>query len=193
ENGVDTELFKEGNKKEQQILYTGRLIDGKGLSELLAAAKIIYASFPDIKFIILGEGHMKNRLKDTIKKKSIKNVVIKDYVKHDNIVKYYKKSIAYVLPSYYENMPTGILEAMSSGLPVVASDVGGIPELVIDNKTGFLVKPKNEIKLAESIIKLMVNKKLREIMGKKGKERVEENFTWNIITKKFVKMYIKNL
>jgi glycosyltransferase involved in cell wall biosynthesis len=101
---------------------------------------------------------------------------------------YYKSADIYVQPSRYETFGIAILEAMACGKTVVASNVGGIPFLVIDGETGLLFENGNVRDLAEKILNLLNDKELREKMGKAGKKRAEE-FTWDKIAKQTVEVY----
>ena len=94
---------------------------------------------------------------------------------------YYSSSDVVVLPSLSENFPVVALEAMSSGKPVIASRVGGIPELVSNNKNGILVSPGNVEQMVEALLRLLENPSLRNRMGDMGRKIVEEKFDWKKI------------
>ena len=95
----------------------------------------------------------------------------------------------FVLPSCAEGMSNVILEAMACGLPVIATSVGGNPELVENEETGLLVPPRNVEALYDSFKKLLSDKKLRERMGRSGRKKVEEYFTWDKIAREYLKLY----
>jgi glycosyltransferase involved in cell wall biosynthesis len=95
----------------------------------------------------------------------------------------------FVLPSYWEGLPVSIMEAMCAKLPVVATDVGGVSELVEDGVTGFLVPPKNPEALAEKIERLLADKDLRKEMGMAGYERIKKGFSLEKTVKEMERIY----
>ena len=94
-----------------------------------------------------------------------------------------------VLPSYHEGLPTVLLEAMSCGIPTVATSVAGNSEVVKDGKTGFLVPPKEPKRLAEAILTLLGDQKLRQEMGKNARKQAEESYDWEVIISKIEECY----
>jgi glycosyltransferase involved in cell wall biosynthesis len=99
----------------------------------------------------------------------------------------------FVLPSISEGLGLALLEAMALGKPVIASEVGGIPEVVKNNSNGILVSPGNDKALAESIIKVLSNKTDSRIMGEKGQKTVLEKFSSNAMIEKTIQIYKKIL
>ena len=95
----------------------------------------------------------------------------------------------FVLSSVTEGISLTLLEAMASGLPVVVTNVGGNPEVVVDGETGFLVPPKNPEKMAEAIITLLKNKELAKKMGVAGRKRVEEKFSLERMVREYEEIY----
>jgi len=96
-----------------------------------------------------------------------------------------------VLPALYENFPFAILEAQSTGLPVISTKVGGIPEFLTDNKNGLLVDPGDPEQLAQRIMTLLQDPELAEELGRCGRSLVEEKFAWPLITSQVVDLYRK--
>lgn len=153
-------------KKKNQILYIGRFVELKGITCLIKAFEIIVKKYPDYKLVLIGRGPEKERLQDYIKAHKIKNITLVDTVPHKKLSYYYQQSSVVVLPSIgIENCPLSIIEAMSFGVPVVASDIGGIPELVIDNITGMLFKPGDYIDLSFKILHLLSNPSILKKMN----------------------------
>ncbi|MGB9802180.1 MAG: glycosyltransferase [Desulfofundulus sp.] len=95
----------------------------------------------------------------------------------------------FVLPSTTEGLPLTILEAMAAGKPVIASRVGGLPEVVVDGETGFLVPPGDPQALARALAQLLVNRQKAEEMGQKGKQRVMQHFTVQTMVRKIEEEY----
>jgi len=190
-NGVDLSKFdfKSENKNKNFIVgICARLDKQKNHKNFLEAAKIISKRFPNVKFLIVGDGSLRKDLENYSKKLGISNKITFTGVRKD-IPDILKKIDISVLSSNYEGLPNIILESMASSKPVVATTVGGIPEAVIDGKTGILVPPKNPEALANAIIKLLKNPKLREKMGKAGRKRVEKYFTIKKMVKEYEKVY----
>jgi glycosyltransferase involved in cell wall biosynthesis len=94
-----------------------------------------------------------------------------------------------VLPSLSEGCPVVVLEASASGIPVIASRVGGVPDLIDDGKTGIIVNPKNILDLEQALLKLKNNSELKLEMGKRARERVASEFTWDKICDKLETFY----
>jgi glycosyltransferase involved in cell wall biosynthesis len=94
-----------------------------------------------------------------------------------------------VRPSLLEGMPLAVLEGMAAGLPVVASRVGGTPELVRDGETGFLVEPGDPEQLADRICRLIGDAGLRAAMGRRAREVVEQGYDWDAISRRTVEVY----
>jgi glycosyltransferase involved in cell wall biosynthesis len=101
----------------------------------------------------------------------------------------YHNADVLVVPSNFEPFGIVILEAYASSTPVIASNVGGIPELIANGKTGLLVPPKNPQELAEAVLKVLQNKNMSSRLGKNGRKKAE-HFSWESITKKIEKIYL---
>lgn len=151
--------------KNDQILYVGRLVEIKGIFSLIKAFKIVLNKYPNMKLLIIGSGPEKNNLQIYIKRHRVKNVTIIDTIPHEKLVYYYRRSKVVVLPSIgFENAPLSILESFSCGTPVVASNIGGIPELVKNGVTGMLFKPGDYDDLSIKIMYLLSKPSLLDKM-----------------------------
>lgn len=189
-NGVDVDKFNENNTvKKDFILYTGKFDFGKGLIDLLEIAEMLKESHPDVKVIMIGNGSIKKKIDKIIRKKKLFNVKVLNHLPHDELLEYYRCSKVYVLPSYYEGLPTTILEAMACKLPVVASNISGIPELVEEGVTGYMLSPGDKKGFYRRIVELHEDPEKRKFFGEKGRERVMEKFTWSGIAKNMVEKY----
>lgn len=107
------------------------------------------------------------------------------------LLEYYQNATIYVLPSYYEGLPTTLLEAMSCGIPSIATDVEGSSELISDGETGLLVPPRNPKRLAEAILRLLEAEELRQKLGDNARKHIVNNYDWEIITDSVEKVYEK--
>lgn len=206
-NGVDVNKFKPSNNKnkikkelglsaDKIILYVGRLYCRKGLPTLLMAAPLILRKFKNVKFVISGKGFggeedrfraFANRLKVG------ENVTFIGYFPDEELPKLYQAADIFVLPSVYENMPFALLEAMATALPVVTTNVGGIPEVVQEGKNGLLFNPLDFQGLAEKVLYLLENPAFASEIGFFGRKTVKEKFDWRHIVKQVLKVYDKVL
>ena len=160
----------------------------KGLSYLINAAKIVAQECPEINFLIIGSGSLEKELKEKVKSSGLqKHIVFQNYIKQ--ISEFYKSIDLFVLPSLTEGIPAVLLEAMAFGVPVVATRVGGVPEMIEDGISGILVPPQNPEALAEAIIKIYKNPNLASIMAKNARARFEKYFTANTMARQYEKVY----
>lgn len=134
---------------EPVLLSVGRLSNEKGYLDLIEAAALLRKTVPDFRVVIVGEGPERPAIEKAIAHHGLnQNVVLAG---HDNYVApYFDMATLLLMPSHSEGSPNVLLEAMAAGLPIVASAVGGIPELLAHNETGLLIPPQNPQKLAES-------------------------------------------
>ena len=105
------------------------------------------------------------------------------------MVRQYQENDVFIIVSSYDNYPNVVFEAMASGLPVIGTNVGGIPSQIVDRKTGILVRLNDIDDLKESILVLANNRNLREQMGKNGRRRVEQEFSWDQSAVELEKLY----
>ncbi|MFC1885338.1 glycosyltransferase [Thermodesulfobacteriota bacterium] len=173
-NAVDTNIFcpkPEEEAHEPTILFVGRLVKEKNPLNLLDAFKFTAEKHPSARLLIIGNGRLKKILLEKIRALSLDNKI--EIVQGtDGIISYLRKAWIFVLASDREASPNVILEAMAAGLPVVATRVGGIPELVENGKNGILVEPGNPARLAEALIELLENEQKRKELGLRARERV---------------------
>ena len=200
-SGVDLNRFKElsfGEKKSfkkklglpEDFLIAGtvgRLVPVKGQQFLIEAVKNIIHKYPSTLFIFAGDGHLRQNLNRKAIEMGIKDNVIflgwRDDV--DRIISIYD---IFVLPSLNEGMGRVLVEAMAMGKPIVASRVGGIPDLIVHGKNGFLVPPRNPEQLAKYIQILIEDKEKRESMGQAGK-KISLNFSKEAMIEKITSLY----
>lgn len=159
-SGIDLDKFriKKIKNKIPVITIIARLADGKGHEYFIEAAKIILEK-RNAEFWIVGDGELKKEIKYKIETLNLTNNV-KMLGERNDINNILSKTDIFVLPTLWEGTPRTIFEAMAARVPVITTPVGGIPEIIKDNKNGFLVEPKNSEQLAEKIIFVQNNKKL---------------------------------
>jgi len=151
-NGVNAEVFFPSSKREDKsinIIFVGNLIPTKGVNELVNAFINLQKSIPDVTLDIIGEGPLKGYLLNKVKELQL-NINVHGSLPLTNVAQKIRTSTLLVLPSYREGVPNVLLEAFASGIPVVSTIVGGIPEVVNDN-VGLLVEPKNADELETAI------------------------------------------
>ena len=147
----------------------------KGIKYLIEAAHIFNSKFEirNSKFIVIGEGHERNQLEATIRDYGLE----KDFFlvgALPNASQYLQAFDIFVLPSIKEGFPYAILEAAAAGLPIIATAVGGIPEIIANSKQGLLVEPKHPEALAEALAKLLRDPEYIKTLGRSARERVSE-------------------
>ena len=171
------------------ILYAGRLISMKGLDILIESIPLILSSSRDIVFVFAGPGNRSRYIR------KIKNMKLEDYclfvgsLSRYEIIQLMKYAELVVLPSFLENMPFTILEAMACRVPVVATNVGGIPEIIRHRYNGLLVRPGSSKSLSEAIIELLDDRNLRNSIRQRAVEVIRKKFSWSKNIKKYTEVY----
>jgi glycosyltransferase involved in cell wall biosynthesis len=161
------------------ITFLGVISKRKGILDLVDAACIVSKRFPDVKFVIAGktEGEIYSKLRQSLLEKHIDNNFTFLGFRKD-IREVINGSDVIAVPSLIDPFPLAVLEAMESGIPVVATRSGGPEESVLDGETGILVPVNSPFELAQAMIRLLDDPGLRERMGKKGRERFVETFNY---------------
>ena len=190
-NGVDTNCFhtvKKGvsrkkldlPKKRKIIFSVRRLVYKNGIDTLIESAHLVARNNPDILFVVAGKGPSRKLIEDRIKELRIEdNIKLTGFVPDELLPLYYNAADYFVLPSASgEGLPLVLFEAMACGLPVIATTVGGTPEIINHMKNGVLVPPRNPEAMAEALSKLLAEKKLGPTIGEEAKKNVENRFTW---------------
>jgi glycosyltransferase involved in cell wall biosynthesis len=177
------------------IMSVGRLIDWKGTEFLIRAIPAVLEKFPDAKLLIVGAGPERDVLVRQVRELGLENrVIFLGFISKTDLIAYYHSADVFVLPSINragktEGLGVVLLEAMASGCPVIGSNVGGIPDIIVDGENGFLVPEQDPAALAEKIIQILSNDDLTDQFRKSGYETVQTRFTWEIISKKFSEVY----
>jgi glycosyltransferase involved in cell wall biosynthesis len=153
----------------------GRLHPQKGFSDLLTAFAQVRQRVSSVRLFVAGDGELRDDLEAQARSLGIAAAVTFAGVRAD-VSEILAALDVFVLPSLWEGMPNAVLEAMAAGLPVVATAVGGTPEVVVDRVTGLLVPPQDPGALARAIERLLRDPGLRRTMGRAGRRRVERHF-----------------
>ncbi|MFH1850641.1 MAG: glycosyltransferase [archaeon] len=186
-NGADTELFRPMDKKEcrkelglpkgKLVLYAGNLVRGKGIGHLIKAIKNMKVSC-----VLVGKGNDEPRLK----KMANDRVIFRGLISHSEMPLYMNAADCLVLPSLSEGRPNVILEAMACGTPVVATRVGGIPEIIKDGVTGFLIEPGDPGAIRNAIQMAIESPSV----GKMGRQWIiPSGLSWNNCAQKYIETY----
>jgi glycosyltransferase involved in cell wall biosynthesis len=197
-NGVDVKLFhSSGTKTDDLLLFVGRITYSKGLHILLESLRYLQKR---IHLVIIGPSawdveYFEEMLKqiDAENKRGLHKITYLGEQEQTDIIKWYQRASIFVLPSFREAFPVVNLEALACETPVIATNIGAIPEVVQHGKNGLLIPTNDAIKLAESIQYLLDNKDVRVKFGREGRKFVLENFSYNVITAKLQKIYEKML
>lgn len=164
------------------LLFCARVAPNKGILIALEVWKQIYEHYPDSKFYIVGGGD--NTLLDEARRVSEQcnnSIIVVGEV--DDVTPYHRLSDVYIFPSEHEGLPTSLLEAMSSGLATVCSDIGGNNDLIFDDVTGYRVPVKDVDAYVEKISRLFDDIDLRKKMGKCSSKYVEEHCSYDVVSK----------
>jgi glycosyltransferase involved in cell wall biosynthesis len=184
----DNLLDEYGVEKEKFILFVGRLSYLKGVNYLIEAFKIVRQEYNDIKLVIMGSGPSMPNFKNIAL--NVGGVIFTGHVNSQNIKRlFYESCLVVVVPSLHDTLPTVILEAMTYGKPVIATNVGGIPIMVKNWKNGFLVPPRDKMSISRFIKILYLNPDLRKKMGASSKELVEKRFSCEKMTTETIELY----
>ncbi|MCK4717979.1 MAG: glycosyltransferase family 4 protein, partial [Thermoplasmata archaeon] len=197
-NGVDTNFFKPSpptyrekyaDGMDHLILFLGRIVKQKGLESLLKAFPAVLKEHPKTMLAIVGKGNQKEGLIKTTKRMGLeKNVVFPGFVPAEHLPSLLSSTDIYILPSVWETFGISLAEAMACGCASVASDVGGIPE-VLGDRSGFLFQPLEHRVMAEKINLLLSDQKLREDFATGARKRAVEVFDWDIIARRTRSFY----
>jgi glycosyltransferase involved in cell wall biosynthesis len=168
--------------------YVGRLIPGKGVLDLLQAAQLVLSRFPRTRFVFVGDGPLRMECEANAAQRGIADSV--SFCGHRSDIKScYAAFDLLVLPSHNEGLPMCILEGMAAGLPVVATRVGSIPEVVLDQETGLLVQPGSPQILADAIGSMLGDYEWASRLGESGRERVAQHYSVRSMVSAYVELY----
>ncbi|KEY57832.1 glycosyltransferase [Serratia sp. DD3] len=196
--GVDVDKYqpREYGEEERIILHVARLVEKKGTSTLISALHKIVKKLDGHKLVIIGEGPLYSQLSGQVSSLGLsEHIIFAGGQPHSEVMKWMRKSSMLVLPSVKaksgdsEGLGMVLLEAAATGLPIIGTRHGGIPEVVIDEKNGYLVDEFDVNSLSEKILHLINDSKLRRIMGGNARTHIVENFNLKIQTTKLEAIY----
>jgi len=203
-NGIDIDMFTGLSKFESRnmlhlsqnekiLLFVGRLQPIKGVKYLIDAMGHVNKRDSKIKLLVVGFGAEFNDLNTKVENLSLSNnIILVGEVPYEKISIYMAAADVFVLPSLSEGFPGTLLEAMASSLPVITTNVAGLPEIIKDGINGFIVEPANSMEIATKVLKLFENPKLINYMGCNNKIN-SIDYGWDVICNKFITVYKKQL
>ena len=198
--GVNCEKFSPLLKKDVEkdkyvrLGFVKHLLPKYGPKFIIQAMPVILREYPDTKLILVGSGYLENQLRDLCIQLGIKDYVeFVGSIHHDKVPKLLAKIDIFIMPSIYNSETFGVaaVEASAMEIPVVASRVGGVPEVVIDGVTGILVEPCNYIEISKAIKKLISNPELRFSMGREGRKLILGKYNLDKAGKMMHELYRK--
>lgn len=174
-NVLNEKLSKKQSSKKPIILFVGGNMQRKGVHTLIEAAPEVVQHYPDVEFIIVGKDKAIKRLKEKCEKLKLSaSFSFPGWCSQDEILNLHRKATLFVMPSLTEALGVAILEAMASGIPVIGTNVGGIPEIVRNGENGTLVPVNSPKDLSSAIIQLLANDQIQEKYRFAALETVEK-------------------
>jgi glycosyltransferase involved in cell wall biosynthesis len=203
-NGVDTHKFQPATDKrkikmelglnpdELAILSVGRLYARKGLFTLIDAMPPVVKRFKNARFVISGKGQSDEMAKLVTHAEQLgvkDNIVFTGYYPDKKLPKLYQAADIFAFSTFYEHHPFAVLEALATGLPVVTTTVGGIPETIKTGRNGLLVKPFDSKQFSNAILYLLEHPVEAAEMGTQARKTIVEQYDWSIVVKQVMKVY----
>jgi glycosyltransferase involved in cell wall biosynthesis len=213
---LGSEDHQEGNFSPRRLLYVGRVSPEKGVHVLLDAFELILRQFPDATLTIVGPEWIAPRediaslcldkdmlasltpfynhgyllqLKQRLSLDARKRVTFAGLVAHGEVPRFFRSADIYVGPSLYESFGVSIIEAMAAGLPVVTTRVGVVPEVISDGQSGLIVEPANASAIADAVIHLFTDARLRSTISRAGRQTVSKQFSWETVCSSLIDVY----
>ena len=187
---VDTELFqikKELRERKNLVGYIGRLEEEKGVMNFFEAIPLILEKQDNLEFFLGGYGPLYDRIKERLRSNNLsRKVELMGWIPHDKVANYLNELKLLVLPSYSEGLPTIVLEAMACGTPVLATPVGGIPDVIKDGETGFIMENNSPKCFAENIVRVLECPDLDNVT-KNARKLIKEKYTYEAAVERYKK------
>jgi glycosyltransferase involved in cell wall biosynthesis len=181
-------IKKEFDERDNLVGYIGRLSEEKGVLNFVKAIPEISKEKDDLEFLIGGDGQLCDKIKKHLDENNLNDKVnLAGWISHDKLPDYLNELKLVVLPSYTEGLPNIMLEAMACGTPVLATSVGGVPDVIKDGKTGFILENNSPECIAENIERLLNHPALAGII-KNARELVEKEFTYEAAVERYRKI-----
>ena len=187
-NGVDVKRYVPKKKPPGiRLLFIGNFVPRKGIIYLIRSFREIKKHVPEAELHIVGRRNEKNEYVQQARKESIEDISFVDVVNENDLIRHFQEATMLVHPAVYEAFGMTLIEAMACGTPVIATRVGGIPEVLGDS--GILIKPKSPDSIAKAVIDLLDNRKKYDSLVKKGRARAVKYFSWETVSKNLDSLY----
>jgi len=194
-NGVDVKELEGKVKKKSNdtktILYVGRLEKYKGVSFLIKAFQRLKANLTNSQLVIVGRGPCKEELVSLSRKLEVQDsVTFLENLPKEELTNLYLTSDVFILVSQYESLPIAVLDALAYGLPIIATNVGGLPEIIQTGKTGFLLDfPPDEDELIRITTSLLQDEEYAKEIGARAREEILSKFSWDSVVRNLLDLY----
>jgi glycosyltransferase involved in cell wall biosynthesis len=187
------------NQQDRRILFVGRLVNTKGVDDLIKALQIIQQKRSGVRLVLVGDGPERTNLVQLAAALGVNSrVEFTGTLTGPSLQNEYEKSDVVVLPSKYikgeassETLGLTLIEASMHSKPLVGTSHGGIPEIVKDGQNGFLVPADNPQALADALVRLLSDDRLRQLMGAEALRIARTKFTWDAATERLLQTYTK--
>lgn len=185
---VDTTLFRitvPWAQREDLVGFVGRLSPEKGILNLVEAIPGVLGSCPDLRFVIIGDGVLRKEFEKRVRERSLEHrVTLTGWVPHEKIPEWLNRLRLVASPSYTEGLPPLVQEAMACGTPVLATGVGGVPDLIRDGKTGFLLEDNSPECIARRVIEVLNDPRLPEV-SERASAFIQEHYSRERVTEQW--------
>ncbi len=181
---INTEVGEKFN-----ILFLARIEKTKGIYEAIETYQLVQAKLENVSLTIAGDGTELEIVKDYCLRNKIEDVVFKGFVQGKEKADCYRQANVYLFPSYFEGMPSSVLESMAFGLPVITTNVGGLSTFFKTDVNGFITDENNPEVLAEYVVKLFNSKELRERIGAKNALMAQQRFSPEKVSGRILDIY----
>jgi len=193
-NGINLERFSSSSEDKKgssakTIIFVGRLHPVKGIQYLIEAMAIVHQEMPDVKLVIVGDGVERSRLEELAERLNLDGCIqFAGQISQERIPRVMHQADVFALSSLTEGLPVVLLEAMAAGLPIVATNVGGIPDIVEEGVNGYLVNAKNPDEISNRLLILLQGDEMREEISANNREKARL-YTWDKIAIKVEEEY----
>ncbi len=191
-NFIDDEFFKINNlnsKDSPSLVFCGRFVQAKRLDILIEAFGVVQKKIPNARLILVGDGAERSKLNNIVQSLNLSPYVkITGYVKNSQVADFLSKASIFISSSSFEGTPNTLLEAMAAGLPIVATKVGGIPDIITDGENGLLVQPCDVDSLAKAILRLLGDKAMAEKLGFNARIKAD-TFRTEEVMRKYIRLF----
>ncbi|MDH4221278.1 MAG: glycosyltransferase family 4 protein, partial [Candidatus Bathyarchaeota archaeon] len=177
---------------EKLVLCVGRLVPQKGIEHFIRAIPLIAQSYPEAKFIIVGEGWSRDYLESVAQSTGHRwKILFTGFISDAEVIALMTSADVLVIPSIYEPFGIVALEGMATGVPVVASQVGGLAEVIEHDRTGIFVHPRNPESIAWGVARVLSNSDHARWLTQNAREILHKTYSWEAVAMKTVEVYKK--